>query len=112
MGANEIPPLQSNSPTPLQGLHSNHEPDTLTVCLEGDVDTASGRNAYTACIAGGANSVVVDLSRVTFLDSAGYGMLVAARNAAFDRGANFALAGAIGQVAQYLALVEQSESIR
>lgn len=69
--------------------------DTMTVAPEGDVDAASAaalRQVLQQVVEQpGARTVEVDMSRVTFLDSSGLGVLVAAHRAAQNRGASLRL---------------------
>jgi anti-sigma B factor antagonist len=63
--------------------------DIPVVRVSGDVDVHSApqlRDGLSAELGSGAPAVVVDLSRVDFLDSTGLGALVAARTAAGERG--------------------------
>jgi anti-sigma B factor antagonist len=59
------------------------------VAVSGEVDVYSApmlRDELTQLLAGGATSVVVDLTDVSFLDSTGLGALVSARTAAGQAG--------------------------
>jgi anti-anti-sigma factor len=70
--------------------HGRH----LVVAVEGDVDIATApalREHLTAALAG-AESIVVDLASVPFMDSTGLGVLVAASNRATAGGKAFVLA--------------------
>jgi len=60
---------------------------TLAVAGELDVATALElRGAGEQALADGAQSLVLDLSEVTFLDSSGLGALIAIRNAVLEAG--------------------------
>jgi anti-sigma B factor antagonist len=55
------------------------EPDTAVVALEGEVDIYSAPQFKEALLAGiedGATTIIVDLGRVTFIDSTALGVLV------------------------------------
>lgn len=74
---------------------------TFTAKLAGRVtyaDHPAFRDIVTRIRASHAPSVVLDLAAVEFIDSAGLGMLLMARDAAAERKAEVAIAGAQGQV--------------
>lgn len=59
------------------------------VSVDGEIDVHSApqlRDRVTAQLASAPGAVVVDLTRVGFLDSTGLGALVSARTAALERG--------------------------
>jgi anti-anti-sigma factor len=93
------------------GVRSTDVNGDHVVHLEGELDLASRQLAYDACVAHKNPSVVVDLSGLTFIDCAGYGRLVTARDTLQLRGGELRLDGAIGQPARFLALVETHQPI-
>jgi anti-sigma B factor antagonist len=84
------------------------------VCLAGELDLASAPQVQTTlqgALELGARSVVIDLSRVTFIDARGIGLIVGARRSATQRGATLGVSGVEGQVAQVFALAGLGELI-
>ena len=67
--------------------------DRLVVSVAGDVELGCAERLRTVLVeaAQQASSVEVDLSQVTFLDSAGLGVLVSARNAARAKRCSFVI---------------------
>lgn len=62
-------------------LDERHEGDWHVISIAGDLDVAGApqaRSAITRAIAGGIDRLVIDLSRVDFIDSFGLGILVGA----------------------------------
>ena len=59
----------------------------------------------------GASAIVIDLSRVTFIDAAGLGLIIRARRSAKERGATLGVCGVEGQVAHVFALAGLSDLI-
>ena len=64
---------------------------TLSGRLASEEGTRELREALTAAVAGGARSCLVDLRQVTYLDSAGVGLLVAMFRHVTRRGGQFKL---------------------
>ncbi|MGZ4741373.1 MAG: STAS domain-containing protein, partial [Ilumatobacteraceae bacterium] len=56
------------------------------VHLCGELDLAARDEFYSTCVTGDNAALVVDMSRLTFLDCSGYGALVAVRLAIRERG--------------------------
>jgi anti-sigma B factor antagonist len=80
----------------------------LVLVVHGDVDVATApalRDRLNAAV-DAATSVVVDLTRVPFMDSTGLGVLVAASNRADGAGRTIALAGPQQIVRNALRLVQ------
>jgi len=59
----------------------------------------------------GASAIVIDLSRVTFIDAYGIGLIVRARQSAIERGATLGVSGVEGGVAHVFALAGLGELI-
>lgn len=79
--------------------------DAVHVALAGEIDLVAGpeiRDRVGRLLAGEATEVVVDLSRVTFLDSSGIGVLVACWRLANAGGKTFRAVNAHGNAAQVL----------
>jgi anti-sigma B factor antagonist len=77
----------------------------LTVSGEIDIMTADAlEQAIATIIDSGAGEVIVDLSGVTFMDSAGINALLKGRRSADDHGQRFRVNGATGIVRQVLDL--------
>jgi anti-sigma B factor antagonist len=74
------------------------------VVLSGECDLAAREDCITVLMGavGAAPSVVVDLGRLTFLDSSGVHALVTAHRAAVERGGWLSVANAGGMVAHVL----------
>jgi anti-sigma B factor antagonist len=77
------------------------------VHLTGELDLAVGVEIQTAldcAVKRGARTIVIDLSRVTFIDAYGIGLIVRARRSAIEQGVRFGVSGLEGQVAYTFAL--------
>jgi anti-anti-sigma factor len=76
--------------------------------MAGEVDLAAGAAAEAAIMSAltepDVDTVVVDLTTVTFLDSSGISVLLAGRRAADERGVTYRVAGAGGIVRKVLDL--------
>jgi anti-sigma B factor antagonist len=88
---------------------STHTVDgTLTVVIVGDIDLDSGARVEAeisaAATTPGVQTIIVDLSRVAFLDSAGIATLVHGRRRADKLQLGFQLVGATGMVRRVLDL--------
>ncbi|MEV4557873.1 STAS domain-containing protein [Kitasatospora sp. NPDC049285] len=81
-----------------------HESVVVRACGEIDLDTAPGLHRELARALTERREVVLDLSGVTFMDCAGLGALVRARNQAERCGARLVLRGAGGCVVRLLRL--------
>jgi anti-sigma B factor antagonist len=83
-------------------------PTAVTINPRGDVDPATAPaldEAFTAVLAGDATTpVVVDLSEVGFLDSAGIGALLRGRRRTVEAGRSFRVVAPDGFIAQVLQL--------
>jgi anti-anti-sigma factor len=81
---------------------------TVTVGVAGEVDLTAGAAVEAAIMSAFADqdvdSVVVDLTAVTFLDSSGISVLVKARRVADERAFNYRVIGADGIVRKVLDL--------
>ena len=79
-------------------------PDTR-VELSGELDVASGgelKDAVRGAVEGGAESVVVDLGAVSFMDSLGLAALLSAARSAGSGGARFSVTSPHGSEARLL----------
>ena len=84
----------------------------LSVAGEIDADTEQQfRDALTSVLAHGAPRIVVDLSRVGFMSSAGIGVLMGVRRVLADAGGALALACPHGEVSQVLSIAGVGEVI-
>jgi len=81
---------------------------TVTVGVAGEVDLAAGAAVEAAIVSAFADpdidTVVVDLTAVTFLDSSGISVLLKGRRLAGERAVNFRVVGADGIVRKVLDL--------
>lgn len=77
------------------------------VAMRGELDIHSApelRAALVGVLDGGATKLVVDLSRVAFMDSSGLGVLVAAHKRLGNVGSRLQLVGVTGAVGRLLAV--------
>ena len=75
--------------------------------VAGNVDAGTEqrfRDALTSVLAHGVPRIVVDLSRVAFMSSAGIGVLMGVRRVLADAGGSLVLASPHGEVAQVLSI--------
>lgn len=77
----------------------------------GELDLAARDEFYKACVTGDHSALVIDMSRLTFLDCSGYGALVAVRLAIQQRGGSVIVRRPTGQPAHLLTLLAESESV-
>jgi anti-anti-sigma factor len=108
------PPLALSEPiAPSDALvaHSTVSSDGLVVHLTGELDLANRESTASMCMSGLHGSVTVDLSGLTFMDSAGYSALEVARDAVLRRGGKFELTNVNGEPARLLAMIEHSRPI-
>ncbi len=91
------------------GFHVElNEVDTTVVLrLEGELDTATARElraALDSAMAGEATAIVLDLAELSFIDSTGIGVFLAASHQAETRGRSFALRHPVRMVRKVLHL--------
>ena len=89
-------------------------PGYAVVSVAGEIDVGTEckfRDALTSALARGALRVVVDLAGVTFMGSAGIGVLMGARRVLAAGGGSLVLASPRGEVAQILSLTGVAEVI-
>lgn len=82
--------------------------------VAGEVDAATEqqfRDALTSVLAHGAPRIVVELSRVSFMSSAGIGVLMGARRVLANGGGSLVLAAPHGAVVQVLSITGVGEVI-
>ena len=92
----------------------SHGPGYVVVSVAGEVDVATEqdlRDELAAVLHDGPEDVVVDLGGVTFMASAGLGVLLGARRVLGDGGRRLVLAAAHGDVAQVLTITGVSDVI-
>jgi anti-anti-sigma factor len=80
------------------------------VHLAGELDIAAREVARDACVVGDDHHVIVDLSDLTFMDSRGYGALIAARESLERRGVSMTLRNLTGQPARLVGLLSLVDS--
>ncbi len=87
-------------------LSTTRDAGTITVSISGDVDLSTAAELDRAVLAAvhDAESVVVDLAAVTFIDSAGINALLKGRRLADERSRRFRIADATGVVRDVLDL--------
>jgi anti-anti-sigma factor len=76
-----------------------------TVRLTGELDFATQLEVRQACVTGDGSDVIVDLSKVTFMDCSAYGGLIAATLDLQNANGSLTLVNQSGQPARFLALV-------
>ncbi|GIJ47978.1 hypothetical protein Val02_48640 [Virgisporangium aliadipatigenens] len=87
------------------GLSLRHGGDTITVCVSGDIDlrtAAQLEDAFAGQTGGSAATVVVDLTEVEFVDSAGINALLKGQRGAQSHGQAFRISGTRPLVRQVL----------
>lgn len=92
----------------------SREPGYAVLSVAGDVDAGTEqrfRDALTSVLTHGVLRIVVDLSRVDFMSSAGIGVLMGVRRVLSDAGGSLVLASPHGQVAQVLSMTGVAEVI-
>jgi len=75
------------------------------VHLVGDLDLWNRESVTSSCLAGDEPMVTVNLSRVGFMDCAGYGALLDVRAELGRRGQAMTLVGATGEPARLIQLI-------
>jgi anti-anti-sigma factor len=88
-------------------LVRHRDAGATTVGASGDIDLSTvGEldDELAAAVGSDAATVIVDLSAVTFIDSAGISALLRGRRAADEHGQDFRVTGAAGPVRQVLEL--------
>lgn len=89
-------------------------PGYAVLSVAGGVDASTEqrfRDALTSVLTHGVPRIVVDLSRVAFMSSAGIGVLMGVRRVLADAGGSLALASPQGEVAQVLSMTGVAEVI-
>lgn len=89
-------------------------PDRLVLELHGELDMVSSPRLSDACDElgeGDVGTLVLDLRGVSFLDSTGLKAIFSARNAARDRGQQFAVTPGSPQVQRLLSLTRLGEHL-
>jgi len=92
----------------------SREPGYAVLSVTGDVDAGTEqhfRDALTSVLTHGVLRIVVDLSRVDFMSSAGIGVVMGVRRVLSDAGGSVVLASPHGQVAQVLSMTGVAEVI-
>lgn len=82
------------------------------VRISGELDLATRNLVSQACLANGDNTVVVEMSEMTFMDCSGYGGLVAARHVLQEHGGSLTLSNETGQPARLLTMLALLEPTR
>jgi anti-anti-sigma factor len=82
------------------------------VNVSGELDVRTRQVVEQACLTGHDLTVVVEMSKLTFMDCCGYAGLVAIRRALRERGGSLTLTNQVGQPARLLDLLDAAESAR
>lgn len=104
--------VNGNTPGRFEIVSLARDDGVSTVVLAGDLDLVAAPTARKLLMkecASGPKQLVVDISRLDFVDSAGLGMLVAAKRALGANGGTFALIGASERVLRLLQLTGLSQ---
>lgn len=83
-----------------------YDEPTPVVALTGEMDASCCDAAARACTTAGHVDVVVDMADLTFMDCAGYGVLVRCRSVLRRRGGSLSLRDPHGEPLRLLDLVE------
>jgi anti-sigma B factor antagonist len=90
----------------VQFVTRQHEPDVTVMEFAGQLTLGNSlvevEYAIKDRIRGGSRKVILDLANLSFVDSAGVGMLVVCSSAMEQAGGRLAVAGATGKVKQVL----------
>jgi len=89
-------------------LTNRRDADAITVTVRGEIDLGNVDQLTTGiatAVRDDVTSIVVDLSGVTFMDSAGISALLAGRRTADEHGKAYRVAGASGIVREILDLM-------
>lgn len=92
-----------------------HESDRIIVTLEGELDMANApllQGAIESPEMDGTKTVVLDLQGLTFLDSTGLRIILAAREQCWRRGQEFAVTPGSQQVQRLLSVTGVGEHLR
>jgi len=92
----------------------SREPGYAVLSVAGQIDAGTEqqfRDALTSVLAHGVLRIVVDLSRVAFMSSAGISVLMGVRRVLTDAGGSLVLAAPHGEVAQVLSISGVAEVI-
>lgn len=91
---------------PYLRLSVRNEEGRHLVRLEGELDLANGAALRDALVEIAGSTVVVDLEELTFLDAAGLGALIQAKQRIEEQGDRLVLCNARGVVARVLRVAE------
>lgn len=92
----------------------SRKPRYVVLSVAGELDASTEqrfRDALTSVLTHGVPRIVVDLSAVVFMSSAGIGVLMGVRRVLADEGGALALAAPPGEVAQVLSMTGVAEVI-
>jgi anti-sigma B factor antagonist len=95
--------------------HVKEENGVAVVAVSGAIDVASSlelRDVLAEAIAAAGARVLVDLSRVSLIDSSGVGVLISAHRLAETNGASLVLAAPAGPAARVFALTRTDKLLR
>lgn len=93
-------------------VSTRNDPGYSIVAVSGDVDISTSpdlRAALAAVLAAGARAIVVDMSRVRFIDSTGLGVLVGTYTAVRNAGGRLALVNNHAAVLKVLSITALDE---
>jgi anti-anti-sigma factor len=93
-------------------IRTSHEGTTATVAAEGEIDLSTAdelRAAVTAAAEDGVDTLLLDLTRIEFIDSAGLGGLLELRSTLRSRSVTLRISAGEGPVKQAMEITGLSE---
>lgn len=102
--------MLTERPDPSGSIHDR--PVCRVVRFNGELDVAVRDDCFSACTAGNAVDVTVDLADVTFMDCNAYGTLLVARSLLRQRQGSLAILNARGQPERLIGLIAELETAR
>jgi anti-anti-sigma factor len=92
----------------------SHEGETVVITLRGELDLAAAplfSAQFEECFAAGSKPIVVDLSKLSFMDSTGLRSVLMAHERTQEQGRSFGVMPGDGQVARLLSIARVEEHL-
>ena len=109
--ADPIIEYSADRPSPNLAVNVFPEGDSCVIHTTGELDLATRNQLFMATTAGNHPTMVIDLTRLTFMDCSGYGCLAACRLVIEGGGRTLVIRGQTGQPARLLDMIAQHERI-